>query len=521
MATLVRTEEPTAAPPVPATTSGLDPAYLAVAAVLLVLVVAEAIAARWGSGDFWEHAAAVRALAEHPLHPHHPLLHTTTPSAFFTPYHLVVGLFSRLTGIGAMGSLATFGVLNVALVLATLPAFVRLFTTRRHAPTLVLLFTLLLWGPHPILWSGRLHLDVIASNAPFPSAFAIGLTFAGLVAWDRHLRTGDRRALVLVVADSALLVLVHPTTAALFLLGVGALWLGAPTDGLRRRGWTIVPVGVAAVVAAVAWPYFSMLEVVTTWGERFYASDRALYTGVLREVAPALLGVPFLVTRLRARRRDPLATYAGLLALELVAGRLTGHWNLGRSLPFLVLTLHVALADGLLRWWAAGRPVPRRTFAAIAVPVAVAGLLVSANNLRSGWLRAVPSLPAPLQEKAIGYHRADAGYAEVLRGLGGDDVVLATDHVAWEVPTYGPKVVSALHAQAFVPDVEARRRAVERFFSAHSSDAERTAIADRYGARYALVDDRRPAGADAASLARIGSEVRARGPLHLIRLGGA
>ncbi|MCW2749147.1 MAG: hypothetical protein JWR83_257 [Aeromicrobium sp.] len=123
-----------------------------------------------------------------------------------------------------------------------------------------------------------------------------------------------------------------------------------------------------------------------------------------------------------------------------------------------------------------------------------------------------------MQEKAIGYHRADAGYAEVLHGLGADDVVLATDHVAWEVPAYGPRVVSALHAQAFVPDVGARGRAVARFFSAGSSDAERRAIAERYGARYVLVDDGRPAGVDTAGLARLGQEIRHVRSLHLIEL---
>ncbi|MCU1488032.1 MAG: integral rane protein [Actinomycetia bacterium] len=277
MATLVRPEA--AAPErVEAPRRWFEPLYLLVAGLVLALVVVEAVAARWGSGDFWEHAAAVRALAAHPLRPHHPLLDSGSPSAFFTPYHLVVGLFSRATGIGAMGSLAIFGVVNAAFVLATLPGFVRLFTTRRHAPTIVLVFTLLLWGPHPILWSGMLHLDVIASNAPFPSAFAIGLTLAGLVAWDRWLRTNDRGLLALVVVDSALLALVHPTTEALFLLGVAALLLAAPLDVVRARWWAVLPIGATAAVAAVAWPYFSMLEVVTTWGERFYATDRRTMT---------------------------------------------------------------------------------------------------------------------------------------------------------------------------------------------------------------------------------------------------
>jgi hypothetical protein len=499
----------------------VPPSYLVVAGALLALVVASAVAGRWGSGDLWEHAAAVRALALDPLHPSHPMLRSGEPSAFFSPYHLVVALFSRATGIGPLGSLATFGILNIALLLVVLPPFVRLFSTRRQAPTLVLLFTLLLWGPRPILWSGFLHLDVIGSYAAFPSTLGVVLAFAGLVGWDRYLRRGSTRWLVLVAIDSAVLALVHPTTEGLFLVGVVALLAGAPVEVVRQRWWSLLVVGGVAAVAAVGWPYFSMVEVVTTYGDRFYASDRLLYDGVLREVAPALLGLVFVAVRLLRRWRDPLVLYLGLLVAELLVGGVTRHWNLGRALPLIVLLLHVALADGLLRWWEEGRPIPRRTFARLAVPIAVVVLALAANNLRSGVLRAVPAsvLPDSLQARTVDYQRPWDDYGQALEGVGDRDVVLADPFVAWQVPAFGPKIVWARHAQAFVDDVDQRRRAAERFFARGTSDRDRLAIARRYGARFVLLDDARPVpGVDAPTIARLGHEVRRVGALHLVEL---
>jgi hypothetical protein len=67
------------------------------------------------------------------------------------------------------------------------------------------------------------------------------------------------------------------------------------------------------------------------------------------------------------------------------------------------------------------------------------------------------------------------------------DVVLADIQSSWIVPTYGGKVVAALHPLAFVPDQDTRRSDLERFFGGEASLAEGQQIIEKYGASYLLL----------------------------------
>jgi hypothetical protein len=66
--------------------------------ILFVLMVLQTINGQWG-GDSWEHAAVVRELASHPLHPVHPILLLDAPHSFYSPYALGIALISWTTGL--------------------------------------------------------------------------------------------------------------------------------------------------------------------------------------------------------------------------------------------------------------------------------------------------------------------------------------------------------------------------------------------------------------------------------------
>ena len=83
---------------------------------------------------------------------------------------------ARLTGLSAVTVLWIAGPLAVVLLLAGLRAFVRTLTDRPLAPTLALVFLLLLWGVRPRVWSGFLSLWGLPLVMAFPSTVALGLT---------------------------------------------------------------------------------------------------------------------------------------------------------------------------------------------------------------------------------------------------------------------------------------------------------------------------------------------------------
>src|SRR5579864_8269628 len=106
----------------------VDRWYWALAAVVLVgMGSADLVYRPTIYDDFWEHAAVVRELARHPFNPHHPILLIDKPHAYFTLYSLGVAIFSRLSGLGPVSALKIGGLVNLVVLLAAFPLFVRAF----------------------------------------------------------------------------------------------------------------------------------------------------------------------------------------------------------------------------------------------------------------------------------------------------------------------------------------------------------------------------------------------------------
>jgi hypothetical protein len=473
----------------------------------------------WWTSDFWEHAAVVRAFAQHPGRPHHPLLLVHEPSDFFDPYSLVVGLFSRITHIGPVRSLAIFGVVTMVAFVAAFRPFVRLFSKRPHAPAIALLFTLLLWGWRPWEWSGFFDLNTVGGGMAYPSTVAATMTFAGLAGWEKVLRGRRGLMLMLVVVDAALLPLVHPAMALAFFVGAALLWLRHPVPELRSAVGPLGLVALAAVVAVLAWPYYSFVSVLTTWASAFNALNKPMYEGLLTRGLPALAGVPFVVRRLRSDARDGLSWFLAGLTVLYIYGGVSGDYGAGRILSFIILLLHIALADGLLGWWQDATAARRIAARRIGLPVLAVVFVFELVNLAPGFARAIPSTLTP---SALARHippRHYAHYGSALAGVRPDDVVLATDRVAWAVPAFGGKIVSPLHPQAFVADQGARARDVRTFFDSRTAMAERRAILKRYQVSFILWDDADPTpGVTAGTVMEVAQPVRTVGSLHLLRV---
>lgn len=150
-----------------------DHRYLILGTLLFALMLSRTVNGQW-DGDFWEHSAVVRELATHPFAPQHPQLLLAAPHAFFTPYALVLGWVSRLTGWDAISTLALAGLVNLLLFLYSLRAFVSALLNSAAA-FYTLLLLLLLWGISPWYYSGFFHLGALGFVLPYPSTFATAL----------------------------------------------------------------------------------------------------------------------------------------------------------------------------------------------------------------------------------------------------------------------------------------------------------------------------------------------------------
>jgi hypothetical protein len=282
-------------------------------------------------------------------------------------------------------------------------------------------------------------------------------------------------------------------------------------------------VGALSLGAVAWWPYFPWFHLIRTGSETYAAPNLAMYDGVLMKTFPVLLGVPCLAGRVRRDRLDGLSLFVAGLAAIYIVGAIRDNGILGRVLPALVLGLHIALAGGAARFEEQVRHTggyrARRALRVALILVVVAGTL----NAVPAIVRMIPRplLPAtiaadPRLERTLDVYHAAARHVE------GDAVVLGDLNVSRFFPALAGKVVAFVDPEAFVPDHDERRRAVDRFFC-RIPLTDRRAIASAYDVAFVAVD-RRFKDLDPivrSDIERIGSLVHDDGRLLLFRLTAA
>jgi len=107
----------------PPTTDRRDP-FRWLAGIITLLAVGLAVRHPW-SADLGIHVATVERLRTSFAHPGNPLVEADTPSAYYSPYTLLLAAVARVTGLSALTVLWIAGPVVVAVLLWGLRAFVR------------------------------------------------------------------------------------------------------------------------------------------------------------------------------------------------------------------------------------------------------------------------------------------------------------------------------------------------------------------------------------------------------------
>jgi hypothetical protein len=475
----------------------LDRRYLLLSGVLVLVMVLYLAKHTWpGAVDIWEHAAAARELGAHPLHPHHPLLPVDRPHQYFSPYLLVVGLMSRLTGMTIVDTLDVWGVINLVLLLVGLRLFVTKLIDRRHVDFYALLFVLFLWGPGAWFFSGFLHFDILAFVLTYPSTFVKGLVFLALWAHLNYLDTDDPRWLVPTLVISFVVVLTHPVDQLFLSVGLVALAFTSPVPRRERRLVLTLGTVAAAFLCALLWPYMSIWHILFGAGAEGYrnafkAADHDLYVNILARCGLALVVLPFVARRLGNWRHDPLVTmFVGTLALYLY-GLVANDPTFGRLISSLQVVGAIILADERTKAGDAaaalgppGVPLLRWVqFTTLAVVLAGMffvrnGFIVLPDRLMRhvpyGWAHSyVDNVKISDFDFLASHHRTYP-------------VVMSDVYTSLELPAFGSKVVNFARAQAFVDTTE-RGNDLARFYDPSSSAETRRAVLDKYGVSLVVV----------------------------------
>jgi alpha-1,6-mannosyltransferase len=458
--------------------------YWAASALLVTAMLLRTFYGEW-RGDFWEHSAVVRELARHPAHPSHPLLNVDAAHPFFSPYLLLVAGSALRLSISPISALALAGMANLVLLLVGLRLFIQVLF--KHDQQVVafyaLALTLFAWPASAWTWSGFYHFGVLGFVLPYPSTFAMALTFLILALHTNCLQGWHVLGWATTTTLTAVVLLTHPPTALGTLVGIGAVTL-AETRRCGYRAWAIgAGVVSGAVLLALLWPYYSFWELVTRYDPDLDTRSYVLYSGI-RCIWPTLLLLPIAAyifrLRLRANRLDALVMMTAATTLIYLFGYISGRYGIGRVISFAAMFVQFGAAALAAQW--EGHPRVARSWLA---PVMV---------LFSGVLAVNPNNKEMCLAIAQGVQGLRFDYSAQLamgRTVPQDAVILADLETSWMLPTFAGKVVASRHPVHWVADHKQRRADLDRFFRAETGGDERQAVLIAYRVDYVLIDTRR------------------------------
>jgi hypothetical protein len=448
-------------------------AFLSAAVAALMLVQTSH---RLWRGDFWEHAAVVRELATHPFSPRHPLILSDAPHPFDSPYAVLAGWISRAAGLDSVKTLAALGMVNLGLLLTALRMFSDALLKRKEAAFYVLLFTLVLWGREAWEFSGFFHLRGLGYVLPYPSTFAVALALFASSIYCRELRSGNRLGLIWVALMSIVVLLTHPPTFVFLSVCIFSLALGIPSGRLPMREYAAILVCafILPFIAAAFWPYYPFFQLLRQGSSLFHAMNRAMYSDVVKQIWPAFFGIVPLLWRLRSKRTDPLFLITAILSLIYAYGALSHNWTYGRLISYIVLMLHLCIADAVARVETSLAQWPLRLACVGLVAIAALAFLYRDRGFLIEYVR-----PREVSD----YER----YKFLSGATPQYDVVLSDPETSDYVPAFAGKVVATLRPLPFVPDGDTRMKDVTRFFSESCPRAEREGIIRKYNVGWLLL----------------------------------
>lgn len=460
--------------------------YRLTAVVVAVPLLTQNWNRRW-AGDIYLHAAAVAEVARHPLSPGNPLVASDATDPEYSPYIVLLGMLTRVTGLDVFTTLRLAGVFALITFLVVLPwALDRMIDGRSAAPCF-LVFTLVLWGWEPWRWSGYLNLNSIGFILPYPSVVGASLLLAGLASTRQLLQHPTRTRGAVLGLLSGCLLLVHPFSSISMAVGAAALLVGGRSFGRSQARALAVAVAVATTVA-LSWPYFPVLKLLAE-GSIYDSVHETLYDGIAVRTLLALPGVVTLWTAWRRDHLDPLAlAFMGAIGIYAVGG-FTDRDSLARVVPLAMLAAHLSLALAMSRLVRDRSRRARSPLLTGALGLVLVGVL--------GCMEALPNMvPPPLLPASIRSDprvQSEVERMSVLARLApGRTIATDIGLVNRAAPAFELKTLSAGFVEPFLEDRDRRDQANAALFAAATPPGLRRSLLRRYDVAYVITTPGNP-----------------------------
>lgn len=448
--------------------------FLIVSAGLFLVELFNILKGQW-SGDFWNHVAVVKALANDPVYPDNPIIQGHQPHPFYSPYALIAALVSKVSGIRVMDVLAVFGMLNLLLFLFSLHRFCKFTCSNRYNSTATLALTLILffWGADAPRWSGFYHIMVLHLTLPYPSTFTMGLSLLVLSQLAKNEKQ-NRGMMLLLIFLMVIIWITHPTTAIFLFAVIPCLYFCFWNNTIRKSLLKAAVLIAPPVLLSLTWPYFSMLDLLTGNNEDFHKESYRLYQGIWKHYWPALLFLPAIFLLRNDRTIRFLCASLLLMVFLYSAGYFLKAYGLSRLISNITMFAQIGMAYVLTRNYR-----KKIVYSSYVVIVCICFCLCMYLNRRK--IYAVANV---FKEERIYYNRFEALNTLVQR----EEVILSHPVPNMYIPAYRGKVLATNYPLYWVDDHAERRKAVWQFFDEKQADSIRLNILLQYRPDYILID---------------------------------
>ncbi len=439
-------------------------------------------------GDFWEHTAVTQKLIESSETLSHPLFNIQAPHAFISPYHWIVALFTKHTNINVIDSLAIFGILNFCLFIFCLKFFIQSFEPKvpRFTNFYALLFILFLWGNEPWGFSGFFYFELLANVLPYPSTFAAAISLVGLGLGFQLIGAHSITKQLLLILISTLVLLSHPLT--FIFLASGLLCQALTSKQIFPAIAERLTVFLFATCIAMLWPYYSIFALLTGAGDVYHPSNQSMYSDVLIKVWPVLVLSPLLCLVIKNKGTHPVFLHLLTLIAVYLLGWFTGKYSYGRDITFIVILIQILLASQFAHFeMQFSHSFPRAIYT-YRVSLGIILLCLASSWLYPTFTRSLTILNSLISGRTVSNQHMYKNLTFLPQYIDKGSVVLSDLDTSWLIPSFGGKVIGALHVQAFVPDDEQRRSDLIDFFADEASIAQRQSIIQKYKPNYFLID---------------------------------
>lgn len=449
-------------------------------------------------GDFWEHAAAVHALITDTLSPSHPFFSIAAPHAFLSPYSLLVASYAALTRNSAISALETFGLVNFCLFAYALFAVLSSSwlkdtnaSNKGHKNSCAfysLILMLFLWGKNTWGYSGFLNFSLIADVLPYPSTFALGLSFLGLSLGLTRSARFSLFSSLLTYFLFFIVLLTHPLTSIFFATGLICQLCTVTAEQRRQKLLNGVIFGPLAICAATLWPYFSLVALISGAGVVYHPENRGMYVDVLSKIWPTLIALPLTAWAFKDKAGQSILLIILLLGCVYLYGGLTEKYSFGRVISIIIILLQILIAIGIARFEQAALCQMPTLVTFIPLVLFTTLIYLSLPWLTTTTTRALTVANSLRLSRPISTQQAYKDLIFLKTWVNDDSTVLSDLETSWIVPSIRGKVIGALHPQAFVADQRQRFDDVNLFFDKSATTTQQLMIAEKYQAQYLLLN---------------------------------